>query len=89
MAPIRVLSEQVSRKIAAGEVIDRPYSVVRELTDNAETLAVGVTGSIEPTICIYGEFGVRLEDHFYVTADGAAWHTEPSPSIDDPFGRVA
>jgi DNA mismatch repair protein MutL len=32
---VRVLSEQVSRKIAAGEVIDRPYSVVRELTDNA------------------------------------------------------
>ncbi|MFO7780628.1 MAG: DNA mismatch repair endonuclease MutL [Spirochaetia bacterium] len=36
MAPrVRVLSEQVSRKIAAGEVIDRPYSVVRELVDNA------------------------------------------------------
>jgi DNA mismatch repair protein MutL len=32
---VRVLSEQVSRKIAAGEVIDRPYSVVRELVDNA------------------------------------------------------
>ncbi len=36
MAPrVQVLSEQVSRKIAAGEVIDRPYSVVRELVDNA------------------------------------------------------
>ncbi len=33
--PVRVLSEQVARKIAAGEVIDRPYSVVRELIDNA------------------------------------------------------
>ena len=33
--PVRVLREQVARKIAAGEVIDRPYSVVRELIDNA------------------------------------------------------
>jgi Xaa-Pro dipeptidase len=31
-------------------------------------------------------FGVRLEDHFHVTEDGAAWFTEPSPSIDAPFG---
>ena len=32
---IRVLEETVARKIAAGEVIDRPLSVVRELLDNA------------------------------------------------------
>ncbi|NBC29983.1 MAG: DNA mismatch repair endonuclease MutL [Spirochaetes bacterium] len=33
--PIRVLEDHVARKIAAGEVIDRPHSVVRELMDNA------------------------------------------------------
>ena len=32
---VRVLSEPVARKIAAGEVIDRPYAAVRELLDNA------------------------------------------------------
>jgi Xaa-Pro dipeptidase len=67
------------------DVHEAPYFV----KDNAEPLAVGVTGSIEPTICIYGAFGVRLEDHFTVTETGAAWLTPPSPSIDDPFGNVA
>ncbi len=32
---VRPLREEVARKIAAGEVIDRPYAVVRELLDNS------------------------------------------------------
>lgn len=32
---IAILREEVSRKIAAGEVIDRPLSIVRELLDNS------------------------------------------------------
>ncbi len=46
---IHLLSESVARKIAAGEVIDRPASVVRELLDNsldagASEIAVSVSG---------------------------------------------
>jgi Xaa-Pro dipeptidase len=63
------------------DVHEEPYFV----KGNAVTLDVGMCGSIEPTICLYGEFGVRLEDHVHVTATGAAWFTEPSPGLDDPF----
>ena len=35
LKPIKVLSSEVARKIAAGEVIDRPNAIVRELMDNA------------------------------------------------------
>jgi Xaa-Pro dipeptidase len=56
---------------------------------NKTQLAPGMCFSNEPMICIYGEFGVRLEDHFHVTNDGPVWFTEPSPSIDDPFGLEA
>lgn len=35
MGTIPVLPEEVSGKIAAGELIDGPYSVVRELMDNS------------------------------------------------------
>jgi Xaa-Pro dipeptidase len=36
-------------------------------------------------MCIYGEFGVRLEDIAYMAEDGARWFTQPSHTIDDPF----
>jgi Xaa-Pro dipeptidase len=49
-------------------------------------LAPGMCFSNEPMICIYGEFGVRLEDHFHMTEAGPRWFTQPAPSIDDPFG---
>lgn len=44
--------------------------------------------SNEPMICVPGEFSVRLEDHFYITKVGLKWFTQPSLSIDDPFGVI-
>ena len=64
------------------DVQERPY-IVR---GDATLLAPGMCFSVEPMICIYGEFGVRLEDHIHMTQTGPAWFTPPSPSIDDPFG---
>ena len=58
-----------------------PYLVRGDRTP----LAAGMCFSDEPMICIYGEFGVRLEDHFYMTTDGPRWFTQPSGSIDEPF----
>ncbi len=63
-------------------VHEAPYLV----RGDATPLAEGMCFSDEPMIVIPGGFGVRLEDHFHVTADGAAWFTEPSSSLDAPFG---
>lgn len=48
-------------------------------------LRPGMCASNEPMIVVPDRFGVRLEDHFHVTEDGAAWFTPPSPAIDQPF----
>jgi Xaa-Pro dipeptidase len=45
-----------------------------------------MTMSDEPGIYIPGEFGVRLEDCMYATAEGGHWFTRQSPSIEQPFG---
>lgn len=54
---------------------------------DATPLAPGMCFSNEPMLVIPGRFGVRLEDHFYMTESGPVWFTEPSLSLDDPFGE--
>ncbi|MGE5244183.1 MAG: M24 family metallopeptidase [Betaproteobacteria bacterium] len=53
---------------------------------NQTPLAPGMCFSDEPMITNYAEFGIRLEDCFHVTENGAEFFTQPSPSIDKPFG---
>lgn len=51
-------------------------------------LAPGMCFSNEPMIVIPGEFGIRLEDHFYMTEAGPRWFTEPQASLEDPFANA-
>ncbi|RLQ20448.1 M24 family metallopeptidase [Seongchinamella sediminis] len=67
------------------DIHEWPYLVSNEST----TLEAGMCFSNEPMICIPGEFGVRHEDHFYLTESGPKWFTEPAHSVDDPFGYNA
>ncbi len=62
------------------DVHEHPYIV----KGNDLPLAPGMCFSIEPMICSYGEFGVRLEDHAYISEQGPRWFTEPSESIENP-----
>jgi len=53
---------------------------------NKKLLEPGMCFSIEPTIAIPGEFGVRLEDCVYMTEQGPKWFVEPSKSVFEPLG---
>lgn len=64
------------------DIHEWPYLVGSDQTP----LQKGMCFSNEPMICIPGEFGIRHEDHFYMTENGPRWFTEPAFSIDDPFG---
>ncbi|WP_332818846.1 M24 family metallopeptidase [Sphingopyxis sp.] len=59
-----------------------PVNLVRGETT---PLGAGMCFSNEPGIYIPGEFGIRLEDCFYMTEAGPKWFSEPPPSIDKPF----
>jgi Xaa-Pro dipeptidase len=52
---------------------------------NKQILQTGMCFSVEPTISIVGEFGVRHEDCAYMTADGPKWFSQPGKSITEPF----
>ena len=67
------------------DIHEWPYLVRNEST----LLQAGMCFSNEPMICIPGEFGVRHEDHFYMTESGPKWFTQPAHSVDDPFGYEA
>lgn len=66
--PVRTLTAEVARKIAAGEVIDRPNAIVRELMDNAidsgaDAITVEITGGgIEKVRIVDNGCGMTKDD---------------------------
>ena len=64
------------------DIHEAPYLV----RGNPTQLQKGMCFSAEPMLCVPGEFGVRLEDHVYMTDKVPQWFTQPAHSIDDPFG---
>jgi Xaa-Pro dipeptidase len=65
------------------EIHEEPY-IVR---GNGIPLAEGMCFSNEPMIVIPGKFGIRLEDHIYMTASGPEWFTTPAKGPTEPFGE--
>lgn len=65
--------------------VHEPPNLVR---GDRTLLDVGMCFSNEPMIVVPGRFGIRLEDHFHMTANGPKWFTAPQPSLDDPFAGV-
>jgi Xaa-Pro dipeptidase len=61
------------------------HEPVNLVHDEQTPLSPGMCFSDEPGIYIPGRFGVRLEDCFYMSADGPRWFSTPPPSIDRPF----
>ena len=63
------------------DIHEWPYLVEGNTTE----LATGMCFSNEPMLVLPGEFGVRLEDHFYMTEQGPRWFTQPAVDIEQPF----
>jgi Xaa-Pro dipeptidase len=63
------------------DIHEYPY-IIRG--DNTK-LKEGMTFSNEPMICVPDKFGIRLEDHIYMTAEGPIWFTKLAHSIENPF----
>lgn len=63
------------------EIHEGPYLVRGDDTP----LAMGMCFSNEPMIVVPGQYGIRLEDHFYMTDTGAQWFTEPQNSLYQPL----
>ncbi|GAA4342596.1 M24 family metallopeptidase [Kangiella taiwanensis] len=63
------------------DIHEWPYLVGGDKTP----LDIGMCFSNEPMLVIPNEFGIRLEDHFYMTSQGPKWFTQPSESIENPF----
>ena len=76
MAKINILDSSVYNRIAAGEVVDRPYSVVKEFVENSlDAGAKNITITIER----------GGKDLIQVTDDGPGFSPEDTPHLFERF----
>ncbi len=86
MSSIRVLPERVASQIAAGEVVERPASVVRELLDNsidagADRIEVGIEGGGKRLIRVRDNGGGMSRDDLLLCVERHA--TSKIASLED------
>ena len=82
MASIRILADRVANQIAAGEVIERPAAVVKELVENS--LDAGAT-RIEVEFRAGGRAHIRVEDNGGgMTRDDALLSLSATPQARSP-----
>lgn len=86
MRKIRQLSEAVINKIAAGEVVERPASIVKELIENsidagAKNITVEIEGGGKKHICVRDDGCGMSEEDIFMSLENHA--TSKLSSIED------
>jgi len=67
-----------------GMGVDGHDGLVHLVKGNKRPLQEGMCFSNEPMLVIPDKYGIRIEDDFYMTAEGAKYFSHPPESIDNP-----
>ena len=86
MRKIKQLSEAIINKIAAGEVVERPASIVKELIENsidagAKNITVEIEGGGKKHICVRDDGCGMSEEDIFMSLENHA--TSKLSSIED------
>src|SRR5580704_17303738 len=87
MSKIRILAENVANRIAAGEVVERPASVVKELLENAldagaRSIRVEVESGGKQMIRVIDDGIGMNHDDALLAFDRHAWLSRRSAAVD-------